>query len=340
MFRRFLTASLLLIALSAEGYVIQMDRNAQGRIVTIQWPSGSARQGVPFVVNPSSFPFPEDDVLRIVRKSFGDWGAVASSYFKLEDRGTGQFRPSNTDQQNVIFYDDSGRLIGAPPGTGVIAITRVNWDDRGDMTDADIIFNGRDFQFSVAENTTLRGRVDLQDVMIHEAGHFLGLDHTPLVGPPRVRPTMNPFNTSEMPREGRTLEQDDISGITALYPSGEARQLGTISGRVIHRSGSGTFGVNVVVYKAGSDRFLASAFSGSAGSSQRGRGGEGGYEIDGLPPGDYHVAIEPLDGSIGRQNFGGIFSDRFDRDFELEYFDNASLKQTAFAAMTCMSGPP
>ncbi|MCZ6632112.1 MAG: beta-propeller fold lactonase family protein [bacterium] len=329
MFRRFLTGFIFLIALSAEGYVIQMDRNSQGRIVTIQWPSGSARQGIPFVVNSSSFPFPENDVLRIVRKAFGDWDAVASSYLKFEDRGTGQFRPSNTDRQNVVFYDNSGRLIGAPPGTGVIAITRVNWDNRGEMTDADIIFNGRDFQFSIVENTTPRGRVDLQDVMTHEVGHLLGLDHTPLVGHPTVRPTMNPFNTAEMPREGRTLEQDDISGITALYPSAEARQLGSISGRVIHRSGSGAFGVNVVVYEAGSDRFLASAFSGSAGSGQRGRGGEGGYEIDGLPPGDYHVAIEPLDGSIRPQNFGGIFSRRFDRDFELEYFDNASLKQAA-----------
>jgi YVTN family beta-propeller protein len=234
----------------------------------------------------------------------------------------------------------------------VIAITRVNWNDQGEIIDADIVFNGRDFTFSLNENTTPSGQIDLQEVLTHEAGHFLGLDHTPLVGDPKVRPTMNPFNTTEAPREARTLEQDDRSGLTALYPA--SNQTGGISGQILRTNGTGAFGVHVVVYQAGTNTFLASSLSGSAGTS-RGTGGDGCYEILGLPSGDYNVAIEPINSSITHENFGGIFNEPFDTNFNREYYNNVSLQTAArlihvspgittpnidFALGSTLTGPP
>ena len=189
-----------------------------------------------------------------------------------------------------MVYDPVGTQIGAPRGSGVIAVTRVSWNNVGEITDADIVFNGRDFDFSISENGTGRGQVDLQDVLTHEIGHFIGLDHTPLVGSPSVRPTMNPFNTAEAPRIARTLEADDKAGVSALYPSATAGTLGSISGSVRHPDERGAYGVHVVAYKAGTNTFVTSRLTGASST--------GNFTLSGLPPGDYQVAIEPLDGEI------------------------------------------
>ncbi len=310
-----------------DAYVLQADRNTRGRIVHVKWTDTQARAGVPFVIDMSSFPTAEADVVRIVQKGFADWDAVSTAFVTFSYQGKRSIPASSSDRQNVITYDATGQAIGAPAGAGVIAITRVNWNDQGEILDADIIFNGRDFSFSFSENNTPSGQVDFQDVFTHEAGHFMGLDHTPLMGSATVRPTMNPFNTAEAPREGRTLEQDDRSGVTALYPVSGA-QVGGLSGQVLRRDGKGAFGVHVVVYKVDSNAFVASALSGSSGASL-GVGGDGRYEILGLLPGDYHVAIEPHHRSISYENFGGIYHEPFDADFEAEYYNNASSQNNA-----------
>ncbi|MDA0710030.1 MAG: beta-propeller fold lactonase family protein [bacterium] len=103
---------------------------------------------------------------------------------------------------------------------------------------------------------------------------------------------------------------------------------GGLSGRVLRADGTGAFGVHVVAYKAQTRTFVASAFSGSSGSSI-GKNGSGDYEILGLPPGDYHIAIEPLASSLSPENFGGIFGDSYDAISEREYFDNASVQTAA-----------
>ena len=143
-------------------------------------------------------------------------------------------------------------------------------------------------------------------MLTHELGHFLGLDHTALVGAPPVRPTMNPFNSTEAPRIARSLEPDDEAGVSALYSSAGAGENGTISGSVRHPDDSGAFGVHVVAYRAGTSDFVVGALSGSAGG-RKGQNGDGAYEISGLPPGEYQVAIEPLNGNVTTENFGGIF---------------------------------
>ncbi len=316
----------LFFGVSAFAYVIQTDQNTQGRIVQVGWTESRARSGVPFSLNVTSFPFAEADVVRIVQNSFNAWNEVPSSYLNMSYQGTSTLPASDSDRRNVVIYDATGRSIGAPAGSGIIAITRVNWNDNGDIVDADIIFNGRDFTFSISDVNTPNRQVDLQDVLTHEVGHFFGLDHTPLVGDPSERPTMNPFNTAEEPRAGRTLEDDDRAGITALYPTGTLT--GGVSGRVLRADGAGAYGVHVVAYKANTRTFVASALSGSVGTSL-GAGGDGDYEILGLPPGDYHVAIEPLAGSISPENFGGIFRGTYDQVPEIEFYNNVSIQTAA-----------
>ncbi len=313
---------LFIFVAPAFGFLIQTDQTEQGRMVRLAWPATAARNGIEFWVDAQSFPFPEQDVLRIVRDSFDAWEAVETAFVAFRDRGSGKFRVSVSDRRNVILYDATGEEVNAPRGVGVLAFTRINWNTRGEIVDTDIVFNGEgDFRFTIDPSGSRRGVVDLQAVLTHEIGHLLGLDHTPLQGASSVRPTMYPFFFGGE----RSLESDDEAGVSALYPSPAALNTGTIIGQVTHPDGRGAFGVHVVAYKAGTGEFVVGALSGSVGE-EIGRDGDGRYEISGLPPGDYQVAIEPLTGSVTSRNFGGIFSQRLDTDFSREFYDNATLQ--------------
>jgi hypothetical protein len=102
-------------------------------------------------------------------------------------------------------------------------------------------------------------------------------------------------------------------------------------GTVSTREGDGAFGVHVVAYEPETGSFVVGALSGTAGD-QRGPEGDGGYEIPGLPPGDYRVAIEPMSGSVTSRNLGGLYQDQaddFQTGFEREYYDNKALPSLA-----------
>ena len=313
--------ALLVGGVPTAAFVIQTDM-FEGRIVSIHWTSDVVRAGVPYRVVVDGFPFSESETVRIVRESFETWREVETADLVFSDQGTGQFRVSGADRRNVIFYDETGRYLHAPPESGVIALTRINWNSTGEITDSDIVFNGRDFKFSTSTGRLERNEVDLKGVLIHEIGHFLGLDHSPLEGSTAVRPTMYPFFFGGE----RSLTPDDEAGISSLYPSLRAADTGSIAGAVTFPNGEGTFGVHVVAYRAGTSEFVVSALSGSSGD-RMGKGGDGGYEIPGLPPGAYQVSIEPLRGPVTSANFGGIFSRGLDTDFSREFFDNVARQE-------------
>ncbi|XXT61341.1 matrixin family metalloprotease [Sorangium sp. So ce590] len=69
------------------------------------------------------------------------------------------------------------------------------------------------YDFTVGDDSAAR-REDLHAVDTHEAGHFLGLDHT-MAGP---EATMHSRYDRSDPMNFRTLHDDDIAGICQIYP--------------------------------------------------------------------------------------------------------------------------
>ncbi len=114
-----------------------------------------------------------------------------------------------TKNANIIIFRDESWPYG---GNATLALTTVTYAvDSGEIRDADLEINSDQVTFSTSEDSV---SVDFLSIMTHEAGHILGLAHSPSPGATMV---------VEYPPESvtlRTLEADDVAGICAVYPPG------------------------------------------------------------------------------------------------------------------------
>ncbi len=156
---------------------------------------------------------PLGEAYEAIARAFDTWSAVPTTYPDLPGRGTTCFRAvglaSWPGPQNVVLFDEGP---GAwPHPDRVVALTTVTIDDgSGAIVDADIELNGEDFHFATDGSPAA---FDLQQVVTHEAGHVLGLDHTD------VKDAVM-YPTSDPGRDPRRLmlHPDDIQGLEASHP--------------------------------------------------------------------------------------------------------------------------
>lgn len=219
-----------------------------------------------------------------VRLAFREWDDVSSSRIAFfEDTGASRSRTDwSSDDVHLVIWDMAGTsgFFDSASG-GLVAITPVDFvPNTGEILDADILFNGKNYTFST---DLTGGTFDIQNVATHEVGHFIGLDHSAVVGA-----TMNPFaNTGDT--RLRSLEQDDIAGASAIYPAGS--QPGWIEGTLLLGT-SPISGAHVVAEDLDGNPC-------SAGLTDH----NGVFRIKGLDQGQYVVYAEPLDGPVRDLNF-------------------------------------
>ena len=220
--------------------------------------------------------------LAAVRLAFQAWENVGSSRIAfIEDRSNQARTDWRADDLHLVVWDTSNESGFFGGTAGLVAITPVDFDPRsGQILDADIVFNAKNYKFST---DLTGGTFDIQSIATHEVGHFIGLDHSAVIGA-----TMNPFASTQDTRL-RTLEQDDIAGASAIYPISSPP--GVIEG-TITRNGQPVSGAHVVAEDV-------DGVPCSAGLSD----GAGNFRIAGLEQGQYVVYAEPLDGPVRSGNF-------------------------------------
>jgi hypothetical protein len=180
-------------------------------------PTSWASRCVGFTVNDRTLGgLDPDSVEEIAKRAFGRWQA--------SDCGDGLPPGLHVEFMGVVscatteYNFDAGNaniiMMTDQPGGGIsghtFALTTTSFDpNTGELLNADIELNVRDHAFTVGDGVV---DVDLEAVLVHEVGHFLGIAHSQVVDA-----TMFPFyepGTTEI----RSLTKDDEAAICVLYP--------------------------------------------------------------------------------------------------------------------------
>lgn len=101
-----------------------------------------------------------------------------------------------------------------PGDASAIGLTTPSGGTRsGLVVDADLELNSQDYRFSFGSRP---GDFALRDVLTHEVGHFLGLDHSRHAG------ALMSTDYQMLSLSPELLTSDDIAGICSIYPPGAA----------------------------------------------------------------------------------------------------------------------
>lgn len=185
------------------------------------WPDAD-QAPVSFMVDPNgSRDAGAAESVEAVRRAFATWTGVACSSLAFEEQ---TFEPSSDQARNVIANDGKHRVYWAeteaewPGDRGTLALTYTFYtlDQRRAITDADIVANGVNWDWTTDQDAAGQGqpaKVDVETVMLHEIGHFFGLDHSQDPGA-----AMFASNNKVLQR---APANDDVEGICALYSNGE-----------------------------------------------------------------------------------------------------------------------
>jgi len=216
-FRQSVIVSLLLAAVSSV-FANSVSLGGGEAAPDLRWKSGVIRIAVSISVLRESPNIKRDsDVAGAIRRSIETWSSVAN--IDLQQTSTDKLNASPSgpsgDGVSLITIAPTAEnvLLFAKDPENAASTTRVFYNRRGTITEADIVLNPYQ-QFST--DGTL-GTFDLESTLTHEIGHLLGLTHSTVLGS-----TMHAnygkngvFGLQNF--SSRTLSADDISAVRAIY---------------------------------------------------------------------------------------------------------------------------
>jgi hypothetical protein len=244
-----------------------------------------------------------------IAAAFDAWAALPTSAAAFTYGGRVDARDAKLDGRlgigidgrNLVTFTDPDLVF--PPGvlalslstgfTNDTVVTAANADLDGDgsadlptgtyaagtIFDSDIAFNGGvEWAVSGADGTN-----DVRAVALHEVGHLLGLCHSAI-----RHAVMWPFLRDDV-AGSRLPTPDDVAWVSHLYPDEPAHSaaFGRITGTVTNGiNGLPVLGAHVYAVDPETQAGVVGAYTGDDGT----------YVLPGLAPGDWLVAIEPLDG--------------------------------------------
>jgi Matrixin/Carboxypeptidase regulatory-like domain len=220
--------------------------------------------------------------LNAARACFDQWQAVPGTVLRFEEGGVmaGKLDVNTADNTNVIYWTKTSTIVngGLDNISGATGVTFSDFFSDGTVAEADIVLNGVQFTwFADFSNTVNQGQF-IESVLLHEIGHLLGLDHSP-IGAATMFPHGGPGVSVQA-----GLSSDEISALHSLYPAASIpATLGQLTGQVT-LGGQPVLGAVVVADDAAGNI--------AAGTLTRTNGQ---YQMQGLLPGAYQVHVAPMD---------------------------------------------
>lgn len=230
-----------------------------------------------------------------VRSAFAQWQSVPGTKILFEE-GAPVSNPVNVsalDGRNDVVWlpngtygqGDLGERISM--GSGTIALTVLSLDvdfndsTTGTIVEADTLFN-RDLDYAVDFQSTTTSRIFLESAMLHEIGHWLGMNHSPLGAA-----TLWWYQASGV-GAGAGLSSDDLSFARSQYGKPATLAADGILRGTVRLGGNGVFGALVAA-----ERPDGVVMAGTVTES------DGSFRIPGLPPGQYRLRAYPADPNAG-----------------------------------------
>jgi hypothetical protein len=214
------------------------------------------------------------DGQRQIDRAFAAWTAVSDAAVTFQSDGIADNMQAGQNGHNSISMTDN--LFA---NQNFIALTTHWYDDRsGLMTEADIQL----------DPMASGNGYNLQQLVEHEVGHVLGLDHSAVISS-----VMYPYVGRGGPSD---LDSDDRVAIASMYPKTDVTALGaTLRGKVMGNDGA-IFAAQVVAVNAAGEP-VATSLTNALGE----------FEIQAIPSGNYRIYAEPLDGPVEVRNFSGMY---------------------------------
>ena len=213
----------------------------------------------------------------------------------------------NGDGLNPVIYDTDGTIIDTLLGVGASGSV-LGFAGSGGIggttcryTEGQAVINGK---LNVSDTT-------LTNVLAHELGHFIGLDHTQLDSSQGLTSANYPLMYPIAYRNTPTLGDDDLSAVTQLYPdTTAATTYGTLNGNFRLADGvTPVRGANIWVRESTTGKVYSNV------SDYLGLN-TGGFRML-LPPGTYTLRAEAIDGQfVGGSSVGPYSETSADVSFQ------------------------
>jgi len=254
---------------------------------SLKWRSSEIKVSISRSLSDQS-PNIKGDISEAITNSLDSWRRVSPISFVVSDseslnvslsglRGDGVSLITNAaTAENVRLFP---KQTESPPAT-----TRIFYDQRGFITEADLALNPF-VQFST-DGTF--GTYDLQSTITHEIGHLLGLEHSTLLGSSMFERAGRNGSTGFA---GRGLSRDDIAAVRSIYGT-------TLDDLTCCGSISGKIGGSNPKLSYAADVWIEDAVSGQVVASKR-TSRDGVFNILGVPEGNYRVFAQSLDTNKG-----------------------------------------